>query len=293
MQIVARSALAAILVVAALSKLASPSRSRAALANLGLSQPFSRSAAWLSLSACELLLGGGVVAGSTAAAYGAAALLACFALWLVVLLRRGSRGAPCGCFGSRSRVGWLGVARNAGLSAGFALVPALPGASMSSQAWLAVGLAAALLGIAALAVVVLALAREVGMLRLRLPPQGALEIPQEGPPLGERTAVIERFRAKPGAALALAVFSSEGCRLCQSLAPVVAAFERDSMLSLEVFDEERDGEPWRALGIPGAPYAVALDREGVVRAKGTFNSFGQLESIVAAAEQRTREEARV
>ncbi len=288
-----RSALAAVLVVAALSKLASPTRSRAALASLGLSRPGSRSAAWLSLSACELLLGAGVAAGSTVAAYGAAVLLAAFALWLIILLRRGAAGAPCGCFGSRSRVGWLGVARNVMLSAGFALVPALPAASMSMQAWLAVGLAAALLGIAVLGVVVLALAREVGMLRLRLPPQGALEIPHEGPPLGRRTEVIERFHAKPGAALALAVFSSEGCRLCQSLAPAVAAFERDSLLSLEVFDEERDREPWRALGIPGAPYAVALDRDGIVRAKGTFNSFGQLESIVAAAERRARDAARV
>ncbi len=48
------------------------------------------------------------------------------------------------------------------------------------------------------AVAVLALAREVGMLRLRLGPAAALEIPEEGPELGERVEAIERFDASRG-----------------------------------------------------------------------------------------------
>ena len=56
-------------------------------------------------------------------------------------------------------------------------------------------------------------------------------------------------------------------------------------VTLAEFDEVRDAEIWRELGIPGSPYAVALDPEGQVRAKGTFNGYGQLESILATAER--------
>ena len=38
--------------------------------------------------------------------------------------------------------------------------------------------------------------------------------------------------------------------------------------------------------MPGSPFAVALDADGTVLAKGTFNSGGQLESVLAAAERR-------
>ena len=42
-----------------------------------------------------------------------------------------------------------------------------------------------------------------------------------------------------------------------------------------------------AAGIPGSPFAVALDEHGTVLAKGTFNTPGQLESVLATAERRT------
>jgi hypothetical protein len=41
--------------------------------------------------------------------------------------------------------------------------------------------------------------------------------------------------------------------------------------------------------VPGSPYAVALGLDGTVLAKGTFNSLGQLESVLATAERRERE----
>ncbi len=47
-----------------------------------------------------------------------------------------------------------------------------------------------------------------------------------------------------------------------------------------------EADLWRGLGIPGSPFAVALDREGAVLAKGTFNNLAQLESVVATAERR-------
>ena len=48
----------------------------------------------------------------------------------------------------------------------------------------------------------------------------------------------------------------------------------------------RDADAWTAADVPGSPFAVALDADGTVLAKGTFNTAGQLESVLAAAERR-------
>ena len=55
------------------------------------------------------------------------------------------------------------------------------------------------------------------------------------------------------------------------------------MLNLALFAES---DLWRSLDIPGSPFALALDREGTVLAKGTFNNLAQLESVLATAERR-------
>ena len=107
-----------------------------------------------------------------------------FAVALAVAIRAGRAGLPCPCFGSGSRIGWLAVARNAALAAAFVAVPFVPDVEASTDTWLAIGLAVALVAVAVLAIAVLALAREVGMLRLRLPPQAALELLSEGPEIG-------------------------------------------------------------------------------------------------------------
>jgi hypothetical protein len=240
---------------------------------------------WGSLLAAELGLAAGVALGLVAASYAAAALMLGFAAALALALRAGRSGAPCACFGSRSRVRRLAVARNLVLAAAFVALPWLPPLSLDVQGWLVAGLVFALAAIAALAVAVLALAREVGLLRLQLPPQAALDVPHEGPPLGTRTALAGRFEPGPDARFALAVFSSEGCRLCRSLEPAVDAIGRDPLVSVEVFGEERDHDVWRELAIPGAPFAVVLDLDGIVLAKGTFNSYAQLEGVLAAAER--------
>jgi hypothetical protein len=286
--VVVRIAFALALLTAAALKLASPDASRAALATFGVPARL-RAPAWGMLVALEVVLAVTVVLGSDSAAFAAAAFCALSATALVAAILRGRTGAPCGCFGAQSRVGWPAVARSVILAAGFAAVPWLPEGSPSTEAWLALGLAFAFAGILALGVAVLALAREVGLLRLRLGGQTALEIPDEGPPIGARLGLIERFRSDEGARFALAVFSSDGCRLCRSLEPAVAAFRRDPLVAVEVFDELRDADVWRDLRIPGSPFAVALGRDGAVRAKGTFNSFGQLESILATAERRLAE----
>jgi hypothetical protein len=280
-----RIALGGALAGAALAKLAAPGHSRDALATFGLSRPHTRVVALAALVCLELGLAAGVIAGLSLAVYAAAALQLCFAAALTWALRRGRRGAPCGCFGPRSRVGPAAVVRNVVLAGGFAAILLVPTGRLGTEEWLAAGLGVALLGVAGLTVAVLALAREVGELRLALGPQAALEIASEGPELGGRSDLIERFELD-GGSLALAVFVSDGCPICSSLRPTVDFIAREGRVALAVFDEHRDVEAWRALEIPGAPYAVAFGRDGTVLAKGTFNTLPQLESVLATAERR-------
>jgi hypothetical protein len=285
-EIVFRVVLAGVLAVAALSKLASPAASRSAMASFGFGAGPVRDLAWGLLIAVELGLAAGVALGSEPAAYGAAALMLLLAAVIAGALLRGQAGAPCACFGARSRVSGLGVARNVVLAAAFAAVPSVPSIELSTDGWLAVGLGLALGACAALGIAVLALAREVGMLRLRVGSTGALEVSGEGPELGaaapELLARIPLARAR----VALAVFTSEGCAMCRTLEPAIASLANEPEVALGVFDEVAEAALWRALGIPGSPFAVALDREGAVLAKGTFNNLAQLESVIATAERR-------
>jgi hypothetical protein len=212
--------------------------------------------------------------------------MAMFAATLVGAIMRGRAGAPCACFGTRSTVGWGAVIRNVVLAAAFAALPFLPQRALSTDEWLALGLGVSLLASLGLAVAVLALAREVGMLRLRLGPSAALEIPEEGPELGVRLELIDRFERTPNTQLALAVFTSEGCHVCHGLQPAIGSLARDPVLAVESFDEVGEAEVWGALQIPGSPFAIALDPSGTVLAKGTFNNLAQLESVLATAERR-------
>ena len=284
-----RFALAATLVAASALKLAAPRATQAALSTFGLRRGWTRRCAWVILVAVELALAVAVGAGSAAGAYAAAAYAFAGAAALAVALVRGRAGAPCGCFGARSRVGAGGVARNLVLAAGFAALPSAGSADLELETALAIGVVIALLAVVGLAVAVLALAREVGELRLRLAPQTALEVPHEGPELGSRTTLIERFDLGPRPRIALAVFTSDSCPVCRALEPALALLRRDPLVATGSFDEERDADAWRALDVPGSPYAVALALDGTVLAKGTFNTLAQLESVVATAEWRARE----
>jgi hypothetical protein len=289
----ARIVLAAVLVAASAAKLVSPHSSSAALSTFGITGPRARWVAWAALIATELALAAGVAAGLDAAAYLAALLMAGFGAALLAALRRGRSGAPCACFGARSTVGWPAVARNLVLSFAFLVLPLLPEGELSTDEWLALGLVVALLACAGLAVAVLALAREVGMLRLRLGPGAALEIPEEGPAVGSRVDAIARFERGRATELALAVFVSEGCHVCQGLEPTIASLERDPVLAVRAFEEQAHADVWRELNVPGSPFAVALDPDGTVLAKGTFNNLAQLESVLATAERRRAERAAI
>jgi hypothetical protein len=273
------------------AKLAAPARTRAALVTFGLTSPRARALAWSGAVVAEALLGIGVAVGLDAAAWAAALLMLAFAVLLARALRAGMAGRPCGCLGARSRVTRAALIRTLALAAAYALLPLVPHADPSTDAWLAIGLGLALAAIATLAVLLLALAREVGELRLAIPPQLPLEIDGEGPARGSRVALIERFVPQPSARFAVAVFSSESCPMCQALAPAVTALQRDPLLAVETFDEHADQDVWRVLTIPGSPYALVLSLDGTVLAQGTFNSARQLEALVATGQAREREAA--
>jgi hypothetical protein len=133
----------------------------------------------------------------------------------------------------------------------------------------------------------LALAREVGLLRLRVGSTAALEIEHEGPEIGSRTEVaIEGLDRKE---LGLAVFTSAGCHVCEAMRPAVDSIAAHPAVAVGRFDESTEREAWLALDVPGSPYAVALDGQGTVLAKGTFNNLAQLESILATGERRRDE----
>jgi hypothetical protein len=212
--------------------------------------------------------------------------MALLALLMLGALLRGRAGAPCACFGARSKVSGIAVARDLGLAAGFAVLPSLPSAELSTDQWLGIGLGVTLLACGALAVAVLALAREVGMLRLRLGSESALEVAGEGPAPGSAAPQLLARIPLERARVALAVFTSEGCRMCHALAPAIESLAREPEVAVGVFDEASEAELWRELEVPGSPFAIALDPDGTVLAQGTFNNLAQLESVLATAERR-------
>lgn len=281
-----RIALAAFLLASAGRKLRAPRASAAGLATFGFGEGAPRRLAWASLVVAEVGLALAVIAGSDTGAYLAAAMLVVFTALLIGAILRGQAGAPCGCFGAKSTVGWGAVARNALLAAGFALLPLVPDDGMTTDGWLALGLGFSLMITAGLAVALLGLAREVGMLRLRLGPESALEIPDEGPPVGSRVVLGERFAVGARTEILLAAFLSEACHVCRTVKPMLEGLANEPILSVASFDEVVDTRIWQDLGVPGSPYAIAIDLDGTVLAKGSFNTLGQLESVLATAERR-------
>jgi methylamine dehydrogenase accessory protein MauD len=175
--------------------------------------------------------------------------------------------------------------------------------------WLASYVALWLL-VVALALLVIALARQVGTLQLRLGPRGALEIDDEGPPLGEAPEPVDATDmggrpiaiGGPGEPQLL-LFVSPGCPVCREVLPSVRAASQGGRLAPYVIvDDDGDAareaygsvgapvtaapELARAYAIPGTPYVVVLDQVGVVRAKGTVNNLEQVEGLVDTARRR-------
>jgi methylamine dehydrogenase accessory protein MauD len=172
--------------------------------------------------------------------------------------------------------------------------------------WLLAGLLGATLLLAA---------RRVGALLAQLPPAGALMI-DRGPAVGTAAPrfVVSDLKGHAvviGAATdglcMLLLFISSTCPVCRKLLPLVGSLARDEADWLRIV-LVGDGEPeaeaarmrryalrevpfvlseavGRGFRIGRLPYAVLIDQDGFVRAKGLVNSRQHLESLFEAKER--------
>jgi len=164
-----------------------------------------------------------------------------------------------------------------------------------------------------LSLTVLALARQVGVLHERVAPAGAL-INGAGPGVGEKSPRLE-VHALAGNAITvggtlakgkamLMLFVSQTCPICKKLIPIAIDFAKSERLDvlfvgdadlaeqqklIEQFgiDEHcfvNGPEVGLAYRVDKLPYAVLLDDDGVISAKGLVNSREHFESLIIAKE---------
>jgi hypothetical protein len=287
MDLALRAALAAVLLAAALGKARAPGGAAERLGEHGVPERLRRPAA-AALVLVEAGLGVALAAG-VGTRWAAAAAAVLFTLFALAFLRRRLRGvrrAPCGCLGRARERSTLAVSGRAAALAVLAAflaaggpAPAVP--TGEAALWLAVGVLGVL--VLALAVLVLALYRQVGVLSLRLGPRVALELEDEGPPLGAPAPPL-RGLARRGPELV--AFASPSCRLCAELAPGLRALAREG-LPLHELVEGADGGAFSRWRVPGTPYVVYLE-DGIVAAKGLVNTLEQVDGVIATGVERRR-----
>lgn len=159
--------------------------------------------------------------------------------------------------------------------------------------WWAAAFIAQWLLVLVLATVVVALARQVGTLHLRLGPRGALEVDSEGPALGEAPPAMPGIDddgdrvlvGGPGPARVV-LFSSPACSICREVAPGIGAAAAAAGLTPLVL---HDPDLERVYDVPGTPFLLVMDRSGVVRAKGTVNNLEQVEGLIDLGMRRIEE----
>ena len=164
-----------------------------------------------------------------------------------------------------------------------------------------------------LGLALLALARQVGVLHVRLAPAGAL-LSGKGPQVGEASPVLDALTME-GAPLAigkplaksrmqLLLFVSPHCPLCKELIPIAKNFVQTEKLDI-VFVGDDDPDEQRAMiarlemgGLPFVnssivgrsfhvdrlPHAVLIGGDGTLLSKGLVNSREHLESLITAHE---------
>ena len=172
------------------------------------------------------------------------------------------------------------------------------------------------LAVIALGVMLWALSRQVGVLFERVAPMGAL-VTDAGPAVGDASPsfTLQGIQSETvhigGAAErpTLLFFLSPTCPVCKKLLPVLKALLRDERRHLQVvlasdgeaadhlrFVQEQglqampyllSTELGMAYRVSRLPYAVLLDRQGVVAAKGLVNSREQFDSLLNAHDMGT------
>ena len=164
-----------------------------------------------------------------------------------------------------------------------------------------------------LALMVFGLTRQIGILHERLAPMGAMTN-DHGPEVGEMAPTL-RVRSLANEIVqiggthakgrtTLLMFVSPGCPVCKKLLPIAKSFSSREHLDVILVGDGDSEEQRRMIQKEGLqtlpylfgpdvglafqvgklPYAVLIDREGVIRAKGLVNSREHLESLVVAEE---------
>jgi methylamine dehydrogenase accessory protein MauD len=162
-----------------------------------------------------------------------------------------------------------------------------------------------------LALALLALARQVGVLHVRLAPAGAL-LSGKGPVVGEPAPVLDAVTldgasiaiGKPAGRNQLLLFVSPHCPLCKDLIPIARNFAKTEKLDIVfVGDDEASeqramiarldmgGLPFvnssivgRAFHVDRLPHAALIAADGTLLSKALVNSREHLESLVTAHE---------
>jgi methylamine dehydrogenase accessory protein MauD len=167
--------------------------------------------------------------------------------------------------------------------------------------------------IAVLAIMVFGLSRQIGILHERLAPMGAL-VGNQGPEVGHPapSLTVESLAKQPiviggtdaAARSRLLLFVSATCPVCKKLLPIAKSFAAGEKLEVILVGDGELDEQLRMIAEHGLesltyvispavgmafqvgklPYAVLIDRDGVIRAKGLVNSREHLESLVVAEE---------
>lgn len=163
----------------------------------------------------------------------------------------------------------------------------------------------------ALAVLVFGLARQVGILHERVAPMGAL-MSDRGPAVGDLAPVLGAPSLAgspvriggPSTRSRLLLFVAPGCPVCKKLLPIARSFASAERLEIVLVGDGEASElrtlveRYRLEQLPFVnspeiglayqvgklPYAVLLDADGVIRAKGLVNHREHLESLIVAEE---------
>lgn len=167
------------------------------------------------------------------------------------------------------------------------------------------------LSMVGLTIVLVGLARQIGILHERSAPLGAMMIDQ-GPEVGEAAPVfnVRDFYDQPvrvgGSRIddneILVLFISPTCPMCNKLLPLVKSVARtEGVDAILISDGEREdherflkhhplgsipyvvsAEIGMKFQIGKIPYAILLDSKGTIRAKGLVNTREHLESLLEA-----------